>query len=247
MKNLKPGLFLFVIITLASCAKADIATPAPTQEAINVFYPPTMQFWADSLANCASNDPHIALYFFPLFTPSEVGGKDILLGLGQATQDDGDAFLSQVGWDQLVIVVNASNKTSHLSQEEIEQIFSGKVTEWMGGQKLPVKVWVFPSDDPNTKVFNKVLMGDLSLTSEAHLAPDAKAMIEAVSQNPGAIGFLPESILKSSETSLVEALKIISLPAAFNTEFHQPVIAITQTEPKGFLRQLLICLQNSGE
>jgi hypothetical protein len=245
--NLKPGLFLLVIYILSACANAEIATPAPTQEAIRVFYPPTMQFWADSLANCASNNPHIGLYFFPIYYPSDISGQDIVLNLGPDVQGSDNAYLSQVGWDQLVVIVNVSNPTSQLSQEGIEQIFSGELSLWMNGQELPIQVWVLPSNDPNTLVFNNTFMVSQPLTSEAHLAPDADAMMEAISEYPGAIGFLPKTILDARENSPTEDLKIVALPASLNAELHFPIVAITQTEPKGLLRQILVCLQNTGK
>jgi hypothetical protein len=245
--KLKPGLFLIVIYILSACANAEIVSPAPTQEAIRVFYPPTMQFWADRLANCASNNPQIGLYFFSVYTPSEITGQDILLSLGGDAEATNHAYLSQVGWDQLVVIVNVSNSTSQLTRERIEQIFSGEESMWLEDQTVPIQVWVLPGDDPSTLVFNSTFMAGHPLTSEAHLAPDSHAMIEAISQNPGAIGFLPKTIFDSSETSQTADIKIISLPAALNTELHLPVVAITQTEPKGFLRELLVCLQNTGK
>jgi hypothetical protein len=245
--NLKPGLFLIVIYILSACTFAEFATPAPTQEAIRVFYPPTMQFWADSLSNCASNDPQIGLYFFPIYTPSNITEQDILLSLDPDAEAADHAYLSQVGWDQLVVIVNVSNPTSQLSQEGIEQIYSGEVSMWMEDQTLAIQVWVLPGDDPSALLFNNIFMAGHPLTSEAHLAPDTDAMIEAISQNQGAIGFLPKTILNSVETAQTKDLKIVRLPVSLNTELHLPVVAITQTEPTGFLRELLVCLQNTGE
>ena len=155
MKPIKPILFLLIIGVLASCAKPDIATPAPTPEAIQVFYPPTMQFWADSLANCASKNPQIALYYFPSFSNRDISENDIIIfNLGQATQGMDNAFISQIGWDQLAVLVNVSNKTPQLSREEIQAIYSGQVSNWGEDQKLPIQVWVLPEDDPYNEIFN---------------------------------------------------------------------------------------------
>jgi hypothetical protein len=247
MMNPKPGLFLLFIFILSACTNAEMATPAPTQEAIRVFYPPTMQFWADSLANCASNNPKIGLYFFPIYNSVDITRQDIILSLDQAAQGSDHAYLSQVGWDQLVVIVNADNPMSQLSREGVEQIFSGGQSIWMEDQTLPIQVWVLPVDDPFTQVFNNTFMAGYPLTSEAHLAPDAEAMIEAISQNQGAIGFLPKTIFDSTKSIHNEDLKIVSLAARLNTELHLPIVAMTQSEPKGYLRQVLVCLQDTGE
>ena len=206
-----------------------------------------MQFWANNLTNCASKNPQVALYFFPSFSNRNISENNIILNLGQATQGMGDVFISQIGWDQLAVVVNVSNKTPQLSQEEIKRIFSGQVSTWWKGQNLPIQVWVLPEEDPYNEIFNTAILTNHNLTSEARLAPDADAMIEAISQNPGAIGYLPESILTSIDTSQVENLKILPIPTSLKGELGQPVVAITQTEPNGWTRQLLVCLQNTGK
>ena len=247
MMKVKHITLFFLSVFMAACAKAELASPAPTPQAIQVYYAPTMQFWANSLANCASNNSHSALYFFATYDKFHIGEDHIVLDLGQTTQNIDDAFQSQVGWEQLVIVVNVSNHTSQLSQEEIQQIFSGDSTKWGENQQLPIQVWSLPDDDPYTKVFYKTVLADHLISTEARLAPDINAMLEAISQNPGAIGFLPESTLNSQETSQTENLKIVRIPTDLKEELHQPVVAITQGEPEGLVRQLLVCLQDTGK
>jgi len=234
-----------LILLLSACGSPDVSTPAPTPEAINVTYPPALQAWADQLANCAADKPQIALYFIQSETlDTTIRANDIMLKLGQSTPDNSDSFLSQVGWEQVVVVVNTDNQLSQLSTDEVKIIFSGQLAKWGNGSGQPIQVWVSPEGESTRKIFNHVVMLDHSLTTEAMLAPDPAAMLEAISKNIDAIGYLPESLLATVRPSDSSKVKIVQLESSLETELHQPVIAVTQTEPSGLLRSLLVCLQD---
>ena len=76
------------------------------------------------------------------------------------------------------------------------------------------------------------------------LAPDSVAMLEAVAGDPNAIGYLPGSFLASGDETLVNKVKTIQLDEALETDLLQPILALTQNEPSGLMRELLICVQN---
>jgi hypothetical protein len=246
MMKSRPFYLLVVAIFLSACATPVIATPAPTPEAIQVFYPPSLKYWADSLANCALNYPQQSLFFIPTYSTNELRENDIFLNFGQTIPSDRNAFLSQLGLDQVVLVVNTANQASQLSKHEIQQIFSGKVSNWDKGLGQTIQVWVLPDDDPTRTLFDNTILSNHELSSEARLAADADAMLEAIAQNSAAIGYLPESFLNSSDPIIAGNVKIILLETSLEAELHQPVIAITQEEPTGLLREILVCLQGTG-
>ena len=76
------------------------------------------------------------------------------------------------------------------------------------------------------------------------LATDSVAMLEAVAGDPNAIGYLPVSVLSSGDPELVSKIKTIQLEQALEEDLLQPVIALTQNEPGGLMRELLVCVQN---
>jgi hypothetical protein len=232
---------------LSACGTADMATPAPTSEAIEVLYSPTLQFWADNLAKCASNKPLLALYFIPIDSATDLKENDILFDFGQATQDSGKVNLYQVGWDQVVVIVNAGNQRTQFSKDELSLIFSGQLSKWEDGLGQPIQVWILPDGEPARRIFDNAILPSQTLSSEARLAPDPVAMLEAISKNTGAIGYLPESFLSSSASANTSKIKIIRLETSLMAELHQPVIAITQGEPKTLVRNILVCLQDAGK
>ena len=156
-------------------------------------------------------------------------------------------FAAVLSSDTIVLVVNPSNPITSLTLQQISTIFSGQVTQWsdLDAQKstpqptetgLAIQVWSYPAGDDVRQVFDQAFMQGLTPSEQPYLAPDPGAMLEAISKNPGAIGYL----LKSQGTAAVRAVNILGNPS-FNLT--QPVIALSLKEPQGNARQMLLCLQ----
>jgi PBP superfamily domain len=243
---MKRCLLLGVCLLLAACAAPGTSTPAPTPQAINIFYPTDLQAWANQLSNCASGNPLVALYFFTYpIAASDPTVNDITLEFGNPTNPPGSSFITQVGSDQVVVITNQANDSSQLSLEHIRSIFSGKVSQWEDGQAQPIQVWVLPEGDPTRTIFDSVVLPGQPVTTEAMLAPDSQAMLEAVAQNENSIGYLTKSILSSADPTLIKNVKTLQLDQSTQAALYQPVLALTKSEPKGYLRDLLVCLQSS--
>ncbi len=238
-------LLLFgMLLILSACGSAGVSTPAPTPQAINVIYPSALQPWADAITGCSSADPLVAVYFLPSgIVDPNVGPNDIVLQLGSPDLSGDGIYLSQVGWEQVVVVINSENPLSQLSKDELKSIFSGETTSFDLSSGQPFQVWVLPEEEPTRFIFDQVVMQNQLTSMEAMLAPDPGAMLEAVSQNSNAIGYLPGSFLTSGEPSFTSKLKVVQLESSLKDLLHQPVIAITQGEPEGLLRNLLVCLE----
>jgi phosphate transport system substrate-binding protein len=243
---MKLSLLLGLMLFLSACGVPEVRTPASTPQAIQVIYPTSLISWADKTAECASTNPLIATYSIPSSTvDANIDANDMILGLGEPSAMDVASYLSQVGSDQIVVVVNQDNNISQLSTTTLQSIYSGQISSWGKDPGQQINVWVLPIGDPVRKYFDHAVLQSNALASEAMLAPDSKAMLLAISDNPNAIGYLAGSILASSNQTLVAKVKIIQLDTSLQEELHQPVIAITQSEPEGLLRELLVCLQTS--
>jgi hypothetical protein len=237
-------LLLFgLVLFLSACGMADVSTPAPTPVAIKIIYPPTLLAWADSLASCANKNPHVALYFIQSDAPdADIQPNDIVLEYGNPVIKSDVTYLFQVGWDQVVVLVNQENSLTQLSIDELKSIFSGQALLSENASRQFTQVWVLPEGEPTRRIFDQAVMQEQSLTTEALLAPDPVAMLQAIAQNNKTIGYLPASFLTMNTSSTAGKVKIIQLDSALNAGLRQPVVAITQSEPQGFLRDLLVCL-----
>jgi len=241
MKNL---LVLGLILALTACGVPEESTPAPTPEAIQVIYPAALKLWADKFAGCSSTNPLIALYFNQ--SPGVDTNLDpnvVVLELGEPIQKEGISHLSQVGLEQIAVIVNQDNKLSQLSSDSLQSIYSGQTQSWDGVFGQLIQVWVLPNGDPVRTYFDRAVLHSYGLTSEALLAPDPEAMIDAISRDGNAIGYLPGSFLTTIAPDLASKVKNIKVDTVLQEELSRPVVAMTQTEPSGLMRELLVCVQ----
>ena len=230
-------------LLLTACGTPQSATPGPTPEAITLLFPAALQSWVDKMSSCADGDPLVGLYIMPLSSSkSSLLSNEIMLEMGDPTPQAGSLYLSQVGWEQLAVVVNQGNELAQLTGSELQAIFSGKILKWDAGTGQLIQVWVLPDGDPLRQIFDQAVLPPRLLAPEARLAPNPNAMLEAISKDVAAIGYLPVSLIATGDPAQVAKVKIISLDEKLSAEFHLPVIAATQSEPQGLMRGLLACL-----
>jgi phosphate transport system substrate-binding protein len=199
------------------------------------------------LAACGYDLPDIALFFVDSPTPNlNIQSMDILLEMGNPSVLPNTLYVSQVGWEQILVVVNKDNPISRLSTGEIQAIFSGQAPSWENGSGTPIQVWIFPSEDPIRTLFDSLVMKSERITSQAMLAPDLQAMLEAVAADANSMGYLPESYLIDADIYLVGKVKTLQLDQTLQDDLHQPIIVLTMGEPQGVMRDLLVCLQGNN-
>lgn len=242
MKQLFAGIILFLV----SCGSPEQSTPAATPEAIPLYFPSALMHWSEKISTCASSNPLIGLYFNPTLTADdEITKNGISLFLGEPDEINNSWYPSQIGWDTIQVIVNQENELSALTADEIEAIFSGQLTGWENGAGQPIQVWVLPIEDPVRANFDRAVLKSNRLTSDAMLAPDTNAMVEAIASNAHAIGYLTEGELSSGEPVFSSRVHVVEIESSLQQALRLPVIALTHGEPAGLVRELLVCAQAS--
>ncbi len=243
---MKRVLLLGLVLILSACATPQESTPAPTPSAMNVIFPHALKPWADKIASCAGNDPQAAVYFLQSEQlESQVGPNDIILVFGNLNRGSDGIYLSQVGWDQVVVIVNKDNPLPQLSIDELMSVFAGHTTDSDVVPGSSPQIWVLPGGESTRLIFDQAVMQNQLISTDAMLAPDPGAMLESVSQNPDAIGYLPTTFITTGDPTMTAKVRIIQLEPSLEDLLHQPVVAITQHEPVGLMRNLLVCLESS--
>jgi len=71
-------------------------------------------------------------------------GGSCRMALPESDSSELHAVLHPVAWDALAIIVHNSNPVSSLSSKQIEQIYTGKITNWsqVGGNNAPIHLYV---------------------------------------------------------------------------------------------------------
>ena len=108
-------------------------------------------------------------------------------------QDAGKAIKEViVGYDALAIIINPSNKVGQLTREQIERIYTGKITNWIqvGGDDLKIVAYSRESSSGTYEFFKEHVLKNKNYKSGILSMPATGAIIQSVSQTPGAIGYV---------------------------------------------------------
>ncbi len=120
-------------------------------------------------------------------------------------QDAGKAFKEIiVANDALAVVVNPTNKIEQLTREQLEGIFTGKITNWkdVGGDDLKIVIYSRETSSGTYEFFKEHVLNKKNFAPTALLMPATGAIVQSVSQTKGAIGYVGLAYLESDVKSL---------------------------------------------
>jgi phosphate transport system substrate-binding protein len=192
------------------------------------------------LHTCAVSLPGIALIVDVVpESAQDFTTSDLVLWWGNKPEEVRFAF--QIAEDELVVIINVDNPNTALSTKELVGLFNGRINHWTDisifAEKLAV--WIYPEGSHLSGIFNSGVLSDQGYSRLANLAPSPGPMLEEVSTDPGAIGFVSRAWLlpKVSQSEIDPDLQIA---------LRRPILALVNSEPQSGVRDLLACLQ-TGE
>lgn len=216
---------LFVpLILLAACSPVE-KTEQP--QAVRVYATSSAQTWLAELYDCAGPGPAV------IVVAADPASADLLLRLGEPEVVAGPVY--QIATEEVLVVTHPQAGVGALSADQVRLLFSGQAANWkdVGGNDLPVQVWVYGSGEDVQQVFEQTVMMGGPISSLARLAVSAQDMSDSVGLNPGSVGILTRH-WKAGNTR--EAFLAASVPA----------LAITRSEPQGPVKALIGCLQKQS-
>lgn len=140
------------------------------------------------------------------------------------------------------IVVNEDVKVDDLTVEQIQGIFSGKITNWkeVGGQDLEINVINRPASSGTRITFDKTVMKDVKINDSIGTNQDSNGAVEnSINSTSGSISYLAMSYLVEGKDT---SLKIITIDGAEPTTddvangsypFWSYEYMVTKGKPKG--------------
>jgi len=98
----------------------------------------------------------------------------------------------RIAKDALSVVVNPKNKVSKLTREQLEGIFTGKITNWkqVGGVDMVITAYSRETTSGTYEFFKEHVLKNKNYKSGILSMPATGAIIQSVSQTPGAIGYV---------------------------------------------------------
>lgn len=118
--------------------------------------------------------------------------------------------------DGIAVVVNPANPLSSLSSEQVQAIYSGKITNWkeLGGPERPINLITRDEASGTREVFAAKILKKEALSPAANVVPSNGAVKVAVSRDPNAIGYVGLGHVDASVKALVLDGKTPSQEAA---------------------------------
>jgi phosphate transport system substrate-binding protein len=98
----------------------------------------------------------------------------------------------EIAKDALSVIVHPSNKVSKLTRQQLEDIFTGKITCWkqVGGADMRIVVYTRETSSGTYEFFKDHVMGKKNFARTALSMAATGAVIQSISQTKGAIGYV---------------------------------------------------------
>ncbi len=189
-------------------------TPPATPQLINVYSTSAAQPWLPPLYACAGSSSVISRVDDP-------SSADIVLRVGEPEILVSSAY--QIDMEEILIVTHRQSPVQNLTLEEARILFTGQGDP-------SVQVWIYASEEDMQIVFDQVVMEGRNVTPSARLAVNPQQMSDTLVNESNTVGILPRHWK-------VGDVRDVYLVATV------PVLAMTQSEPEGVIKELLTCLQ----
>lgn len=109
-----------------------------------------------------------------------------------------------VAYDALALVVHPDNQVNKLTREQLEGIFTGKITNWkeVGGADLKIIPYSRETSSGTYEFFKDVVLDNKNFASGIMSVPANGALIQSVGQTKGAIAYVGLAYLNPSVKAL---------------------------------------------
>ncbi|MDI6703038.1 phosphate ABC transporter substrate-binding protein [Methanothermobacter wolfeii] len=148
-----------------------------------------------------------------------------------------------IGKDGVIIAVNHKNPVDDLTEEQLRDIFSGKIRNWkeVGGPDAEIHVIVREEGSGTRSSFVSLVMKNTKIRSDAIVQGSTESVKQAVKSDPYAIGFVSMAHMSPD----VKALEVNGVTPSETTvaDGSYPLVVpfefITKGEPEGAVKDFI--------
>jgi hypothetical protein len=207
-------LFIFLLSSFILFS-CSTSAPQPTPQPVSVYSTSAAQPWLTDLYVCGESSALLSRIDDP-------STADIVLRVGEPEFLASPAY--QIDEEEILIVTHRQSPVQNLTLEEARALFAEQ-------GDASVQVWVYASEEDVQKVFDQAVMAERSVASSARLAVNPQEMSDTLVNQANAVGVLPR------HWKVGDVREVFSVATV-------PVLAITQSEPQGVIKELIACLQS---
>lgn len=142
-----------------------------------------------------------------------------------------------IAQDSITVIVNKKNNIKNVTIEELQQIFTGKITNWMqlGGPDAPITLISREQGSGTYNVLKDLVIGNNNeISSNASIMNSSGAVRTAVSRDKYAIGYISSAYADDS-------VKVLQVVDKDNNQIKltRPLIYITSQNTKPIVKQFI--------
>ena len=139
--------------------------------------------------------------------------------------------------DAIVPIVNPKNPVKNLTVDQLSQIYPGKITNWkeVGGEDLEIVVISRDSSSGTFEAWGELVLKGAKVSPRAQLQASNGAIVQAVSKNKYALGYIGLGYLDETVKDLTVNGVKASEKTALSKEYpvSRFLYMYTNGEPKG--------------
>jgi phosphate transport system substrate-binding protein len=157
-----------------------------------------------------------------------------------------------VAYDCIVPVVHAQNPLANITLDQLKAMYKGKIKNWkeVGGPDKPIVIISRDTSSGTYEVWEEIVMKKERVFPGALLQASNGAIVQAVSKNPNAIGYIGVGYADKSVKLLSVSGIVGSKETTLNKSFpiSRPLYMYTPAQPAGDVKNFLdFVLSDKGQ
>jgi phosphate transport system substrate-binding protein len=171
--------------------------------------------------------------------------------VGAATAKGRNMKPTIVAYDGIAVIVNSKNPIKNLTRKQVEQIFTGDVTDWsaVGGAGGKISVYTRNTSSGTYSDFKELAMKKRDYAGSSQKMAGNEQIAAEVGRNPNGVGYVGIAYTKAGGVKVVSidgATPSIKSVQDHSYPYWRPTFYYTNGEPSGLARQFLDFTISSG-
>ncbi|MEY2482424.1 MAG: phosphate transport system substrate-binding protein [Verrucomicrobiota bacterium] len=149
-----------------------------------------------------------------------------------------------VAYDGIAVIVNAANPIKGLTKKQVEQIFTGDITDWsaVGGSSGRISIYTRNTSSGTYSDFKELAMKKRDYAGSSQKMAGNEQIASEVGKNANGIGYVGLAYTKAGGTKVMPIdgqLPTVQSVHAKTYPYARPTFYYTNGEPNGLAKQFL--------
>jgi phosphate transport system substrate-binding protein len=164
--------------------------------------------------------------------------------LATATSKGVNMKPTTVAYDGIAVIVNSANPIKGLTKKQVEQLFTGEITDWsaVGGSGGKISVYTRNTSSGTYSEFKELAMKKRDYAPDSQKLAGNEQIASEVSKNPNSAGYVGLAYTKAS------GIKVVAIDGAMPSKesvlgkaypYARPTFFYTDGEPKGLTKEFV--------